>query len=214
MSPLFHNPRRSLAQVFPFLICLLGAVSSSWSMPLPDALGISWGTPLAQFRQMAISIEEEWLVWDQAIAVRTGTIQNQLPNTGSLILVFHEEHGLIKIHWASLPIQRDATGSKGIAAFNEVKAQLMSTYGPLSQSKEETDVQLHGFYGDFYECLQDMTCGQWEAIWETSDGEAVILELIALDSETGFLHLTQQGPNLQQILKPLHGRVLKRQKEI
>lgn len=183
-------------------------------MTLPEALGISWGTPLAQYRQMEVSIEEEWPVWNQAIALRTSPLRNPFPNTGSLILVFHEHHGLIKIHWASLPIQRDATGTKGIDAFNDIKAQLTTTYGPSLQSKEEASVRLHGLYGDFYECLQEITCGRWEAIWETAEGEAVILELIALDSETGFLHLIQLSPNLQQILERNHGRVNKQRQGI
>jgi len=187
---------------------------SSWGMTLPDTVGITWGTPLAQVRQMDVPIEEEWPVWGQGIAVRTGFLPKQPINTGSLIMVFHPEHGLIKMHWASLPIQRDATGSKGIEAFDEVKAQLMNTLGPSSQSKEEANVQLHGFYGGFYECLQETTCGQWESIWETAEGEAVILELIGLDSGAGYLQITHQGPNLGNLLQHSHWKAIEPKHEI
>ena len=213
-SPFGHKPRVKLLQLLSCLIFLFATGTSAVSMTLPDAIGITWGTPLAQFRHMNVPIEEEWPIWDQAIAVRTGSLQIQLTNTGSLIMVFHQKHGLIKMHWASLPIQRDITGSKGIEAFNEVKAQLMATFGLSSLSKEETNVQLHGFYGDFYECLQETTCGKWESIWETTEGEAVILELIGLDSGAGYLQMTHQGPNLDKILQHGHGKSIEPKNEI
>ena len=209
-----HGPTVKLLQLFSCLIFLLTIITNVWGMTLPDAIGITWGTPLAQFRQMDVPIEEEWPVWGQGIAVRTGSLQKQPTNTGSLIMVFHQEHGLIKMHWASLPIQRDLTGSKGIEAFNKVKSQLIATLGPSSQSKEETNVQLHGFYGDFYQCLQETNCGQWESIWETTEGEAVILELIGLDSGAGYLQMTHQGPNLDKILQHGHWKSVHPKQEI
>ncbi len=206
--------RIRLLRVGVCIICLFATVSPVGSMTLPDTVGLTWGISLAQVRQMNVPIEEEWPVWDQVIAVRTGTIENELPRTGSLILVFHQKHGLIKMHWASLPIQRDATGSKGIEAFNKIKDQLMATYGPSSQSSQEANVRLHGFNGDFYECLQETTCGKWESIWETTEGEAVILELIGLDSGAGFLQMTHQCPNLGTILHKNHRKSGKSNNEI
>ena len=52
------------------------------------------------------------------------------------------------------------------------------------------------------------------SIWETTEGEAVILELIGLDSGAGYLQMTHQGPNLDKILQHGHWKSIEPKNEI
>jgi hypothetical protein len=50
---------------------------------------------------MDFAIEAEWPIWHRATAVRVENQTQTLTGTGSLILVFDKELGLVKTHWAS-----------------------------------------------------------------------------------------------------------------
>jgi len=151
---------------------------------------------------MDFAIEAEWPLWHRATAVRLDTAQTQtLTEAGSLILIFDEELGLVTTHWASKPIERDATGTKGLQVFDHLKATISQHYGTPQETHEEPSLKLQGFHGNFYQCLQDSTCGQWESIWETPEGGVLILELVGIDPGVGFAHMTHQSPKLKETLQ-------------
>lgn len=187
-----------------FWVCVLLFLVTTAHATLPGSLGLKWGLLLSDFRQMDFDIEEEWPMWHRATAVRLGKRSQTLTGAGSVILVFDDELGLIKTHWASKPIDRDETGAKGMQLFEQLKVTLLKQYGTPQETHEEPSVKLQGFHGDFYQCLQDETCGKWESIWETSEGGVVILELVGLDPGIGFVQMTHQGPNLITALKRAH----------
>lgn len=168
--------------------------------------GLKWGTPISKFRGLGMTIEEEWRIWDRGMAVRVQEIPTSPPNTGSMILVFDQEYGLVKIHWAGNPIQRDQNGKKGIEEYEEFKIRLSEQYGSPTESQEQPTVKLNGYHGDFYQCLKEAPCGTWESIWEIDDGGTIILELVGLNPEVGFLQMTQQGPNLGKILERMQSQ--------
>lgn len=184
--------------------CLLLFSTTTVHASLPGSLGLEWGLSLSEFRHMGLDIEEEWSLWNHATAIRLENQTQNLTGGGSLILVFSEELGLIKTHWASKPIERDETGTKGLQLFERQKATILELYGKPQETHEEPSVKLQGFHGNFYQCLQDETCGQWESIWETPEGGLLILELIGLDSGVGFVQRTHQGPNLNDALRLAH----------
>lgn len=183
-----------------FGICILLYFTTSAHALFPDTLGLKWGLELSDFRQMNVVIEDEWPIWNRATAIRLDEKSQALNNEGSFILVFDEEFGLVKTHWASKPIERDANGRKGMHTFKELKAQLSKQYGIPQEIHEEPSVKLQGFHGEFYQCLQEETCGQWQSIWETPEGGVLILELVGLDPGVGFMQMTHQGPNLTNAL--------------
>ena len=181
---------------------------------LPDFLEWEWGLQLSDFRQMEVEISEEWPIWNRATAVRLGPRAQELANAGSLILVFDHEFGLVKTHWASEPIERDANGNKGMQLFKELKTKFTKQYGTPQETHEETSVKLQGFIGDFYQCLQEKTCGPWVSIWETPEGGVIILELVGLDESVGFVQMTHQGPNLGDTLRQAHPGLHTKEQEI
>jgi len=178
------------------------------------ALELKWGLSLSDFRQLNFDIEEEWSIWHRATAVRLGEQAQRLTNAGSLILVFDEEFGLVKTQWAGYPIERDATGAKGIKRFGRLKTTITRQYGVPKETHEEPSVRLQGFHGNFYQCLQNETCGKWETIWETTEGGVLILKLVGLDAGVGFIQLTHQGPNLKDILRRAHRKLGSKEHEI
>jgi hypothetical protein len=163
---------------------------------------------------MGFDIEAEWPIWNRATAVRLDTQTQTLTEAGSLILVFDEKLGLVKTHWASKPIERDETGTKGLQSFDQLKATISQHYGIPQETHEEPSVKLQGFHGNFYQCLQDTTCGQWESIWETPEGGALILELVGLDPGVGFVQMTRQDPNLKETLRLAHPGLYSTEHEI
>ncbi len=194
-------PSRRFSGWFWFVSCVLVLSATTIQATLPGSLGLKWGLLLSDFRHMGFNIEAEWPVWHRATAVRLDTQTQTLTGAGSLILVFDEELGLVKTHWASKPIERDATGTKGLQVFDQLKATISQHYGPPQETHEEPSLKLQGFHGNFYQCLQDSTCGQWESIWETPEGGVLILELVGLDPGVGFAQMTHQGPNLKDTLR-------------
>ena len=187
-----------------FGLCALLLIAGTAQATPPDSLGLKWGLLLSDFREMNFDIEDEWSMWHSATAIRLGKKAPTLTETGSLILVFDDEFGLVKTHWAGSPIERDETGAKGMKSFEELKAMITKQYGDPQETHEEPSVKLQGFHGDFYQCLQEETCGKWESIWETPEGSVLILELVGLDAGVGFVQMTHQGPNLQDILQRSH----------
>jgi hypothetical protein len=153
---------------------------------------------------MEVEISEEWPIWNRATAVRLGRHSLNLANAGSLILVFDNEYGLVKTHWASKPVERDANGNKGMQLFREFQTKFTKQYGSSQETHEEASIKLQGYIGDFYECLQEKTCGPWESIWETPKGGVLILEIVGLDKSVGFVQITHQGPNLKNSLEHAH----------
>lgn len=184
--------------------CLLILSCTTVQATLTGSLGLKWGLPLSDFRTMGFDIEAEWPIWHQAMAVRVVDRTPRLAETGSLILVFDNELGLVKSHWASKPIERDETGRKGLETFKKLKAKIFQQYGAPQEVNEKPSLKLEGFHGNFYQCLQDTTCGQWESVWETPEGELLLLKIVGLDPGVGFIQLTQQGPNLNKTLRLAH----------
>ncbi|RMH05980.1 MAG: hypothetical protein D6704_08395 [Nitrospirae bacterium] len=178
----------------------LGVSTATESFSLID---LPWGASLRQFRQLNIPIEQEWHIWGRAQAIRIHYAPSFLPPTGSMILIFDRDFGLTKINWAGRPLGNDPTGTRGIALFERIATLLTSRYGDPDETSYLSS-RLQGYHGDFYQCLMDSLCGEWRAIWRRSNGETLILELIGLDRETGFVHLAQQGPHLQLLLDQLH----------
>jgi len=186
---------------FWFVFYVLVLSTTMVQATLPGSLGLKWGLLLSDFRHMDFAIEAEWPIWHRTTAVRVKDRTETLTEAGALILVFDKELGLVKTHWASKPIERDETGTKGLKSFEQLKATISQQYGAPQENNEEPSLKLQGFHGNFYQCLQDTTCGQWESIWETTDGEVLILELVGLDPGIGFIQLTHQGPNLKNTLR-------------
>lgn len=184
-----------------FIVCVLVLSVTTVQATLPGSLGLKWGLSLSDFRYMDFDIEAQWHVWHRATAVRLDTQTPTLTEAGSLILIFDEELGLVQTHWASKPIERDETGTKGLQVFDQLKVAISQHYGTPQETHEEPSVKLQGFHGNFYQCLQDETCGQWESMWETPEGGVLILELVGLDPGIGFLQMTHQGPNFKEILR-------------
>ncbi len=181
---------------------------------LPDALGLKWGLELSDFRQMDFDIQEEWPIWNRATAIRLGTHSQEFTNAGSVILVFDQEFGLIKTHWASKLIERDEDGTKGMKSFERLKQALSQQYGPPDTIHEELSLKLQGFHGSFYQCLEEETCGKWQSIWETSEGGLLILELVGLNQGVGFIQITHQGPHLNNALQLPHPELDAHKQEI
>ncbi|MDT7041998.1 hypothetical protein [Candidatus Nitronereus thalassa] len=195
-------------------LCIFLLISTTVFGSIPDFLEWKWGLQLAEFRQLEIEIAEEWPIWKRATAVRLGQRAQELANAGSLILVFDNELGLVKTHWASKPIERDANGNKGMQLFKELKTKFTNRYGTPQETHEEASVKLQGFIGDLYQCLQEKTCGPWESIWETPEGGVLVLELVGLDESVGFVQMTHQGPNLGDALQQAHPGLHLKEQEI
>ena len=189
---------------FWFVFCLLVLSITTVQATLPGSLGLNWGLSLSDFRHMDFDIEAEWPMWHRTTGVRIGTQTQALAGAGFLVLIFDEYLGLVKTHWASKPIERDETGTKGLQVFDQLKATISQHYGTPQETHEEPSVKLQGFHGNFYQCLQDKTCGQWESMWETPDGEVLILELVGLNPGVGFIQMTHQGPNFKETLQHAH----------
>lgn len=195
-------------------LCLLLISVTPVQATLPGTEELNWGLSLSKFRNMNFDIEAEWPIWHRATAVRAKNQNPTLADAGSLILVFDNEFGLVKTHWASNPIERDETGTKGLETFEQLKDALSKQYGTPQETKEEPSLTLQGFHGNFYQCLQDTTCGQWESMWETPEGGILILELVGLDPGVGFIQLTHQGPNLNDVLRLTHPGLNSKEHEI
>lgn len=195
-------------------LCTLIVFSTVAQATLPGLQGLKWGLLLSDFYELDFDIEEEWPLWNRATAVRLGKQAQSLTDAGSLILVFDEEYGLVKTHWASRPIDRDANGSKGMQLFEQLKTSISEEYGTPDETREEAFVKLQGFVGDFYQCLQEETCGQWESIWATPEGGVLVLELIGIDPGVGFVQMTHQGPNLKDTLERAHIGIFSKEHEI
>ena len=216
------QPSKYLAAFFPdtsarwvYSCCwILLLCTATAQATVPDSLGIKWGLMLSEFRQMDFDIEDEWTIWHRATAVRLGDQAQAQTHAGSLILVFDEELGLVKTHWAGHPIERDPTGAKGMRSFDDLKETIVKEYGPPQETHEEPSVRLQGFHGDFYQCLQDETCGKWESIWETPEGGLIILEVVGLDAGIGFVQMTHQGPNLAETIQRSHLGIISKEHEI
>lgn len=183
--------------IFEVFILLLFATSAHAAFP--DPLGLKWGLELSDFHQMDFDIEEEWPMGDRSTAIRLSTPSQTLPDSGSLLLVFDQEVGLVKTQWASMLIERDEPGTKGLDAFDQLKTTLTRQYGPPDTTQEELSVKLQGFHGRFYQCLQEETCGQWQSIWKTPKGGILMLELVGLRPGVGFIQITHQSPYLNNI---------------
>jgi hypothetical protein len=173
--------------------------------PPPSApFDLQWGMPLTEFTKQGIQIEEQWTVWGRAQAIRTTKFPNTPSNTGSIILVFDDRLGLAKIHWAGKPIVQDFLGDQGKLEFRQLKEQLSLQYGQPFESIEQTRFNSSFSYNEFYLCLQDEECARWSSLWVTPDSGTIILELMGFDRGAGFLHITYQGPNLENILRQAH----------
>lgn len=183
--------------IFEVFILLLLATSAHAAFP--DSLGLKWGLELSDFHQMDFDIEEEWPMGDRSTAIRLRTPSQTFPDSGSLLLVFDQEVGLVKTQWASMLIERDEPGIKGLDAFDQLKATVSQQYGPPDTTQEELSVKLQGFHGSFYQCLQEETCGQWQSIWETPKGGILMLKLVGLRPGVGFIQITHQSPYLNNI---------------
>jgi len=149
---------------------------------------------------MNFDIEDEWPMGDRATAIRLGEHSQEFANSGSLILVFDQEFGLVKTHFESKLFQRDEPGTKGLEAFERLKTTISKRYGTPDITHEEISVKLQGFHGSFYQCLQEEACGQWQAIWKTPEGGVLTLELVGINPGIGFIQMTHQGPNLANAL--------------
>lgn len=207
-------PPRRFSGWFWFVFCVLVLSATTVQATQPGSLGLKWGLSLSDFRHMDFDIEAEWPMWHRATAVRLGAQTQTLAGDGFLVLIFDEDLGLVKTHWASKPIERDETGIKGLQVFDQLKATISQHYGTPQETREEPSVKLQGFHGNFYQCLQDQTCGHWESIWETPEGGILILELVGLDPGVGFVHMTHQGPNLKDTVRHAYPELYSKEHEI
>ena len=207
-------PPRRFSGWFWFVFCVLVLSATTVQATLPGSLGLKWGLSLSDFRHMDFDIEAEWPMWHRATAVRLGAQTQTLAGDGFLVLIFDEDLGLVKTHWASKPIERDETGTKGLQVFDQLKATISQHYGTPQETREEPSVKLQGFHGNFYQCLQDQTCGHWESIWETPEGGILILELVGLDPGVGFVYMTHQGPNLKDTVRHAYPELYSKEHEI
>lgn len=206
-----HSPLKPIESLALAAIIFLSG--TTYAM-LPEVPELKWGFTLSDFRQLSFDIEEEWTVWNRATAVRLGAQAGTNTKEGSFILVFDEEFGLVKTHWASPPIERDHNGTKGIQSFERMKASIIAKYGQPQETHEDPAVQLNGYHGNFYQCLQDESCGKWNAIWETPEEGLLILELVGLDEGIGFVQMTHQGPNLMKVIQDAHKNLYSKEQQI
>lgn len=186
------------------MLCLSLSLGMAKGRHSSAPFDLRWGMPLTEFMEQGVRFEEQWTVWGRAQAIRTTKLPTTPSNTGSTILIFDDVHGLAKIHWAGKPIVQDFLGDQGKLEFRQHKEQLSLQYGHPFESIEQTRFNSSFSHNEFYLCLQHEECARWQSLWVTPDSGTIILELIGFDRGAGFLHITYQGPNMENVLRQVY----------
>lgn len=138
-------------------------------------------------------------------------LPKQPSNTDLVGLAFDQGHGLQKIQWLSKNITEDPMGIKGKEQFSELKAILGQKYGDPDSglSYERVGVSLYKDPDEFYECIDYVGCGMWNASWVGSYGLVSLSIRSSGRRGIGWLELIYEGPDWEGIVDAEEARTSK-----
>lgn len=164
--------------------------------------GFTWGQTLQDIQSMNLEIIQEKMQWTHVHRIDLKNAPITPDDTDQIILMVDPKFGLGRIIWISNVIKDDIFGSKGKEKYVEISSLLSSKYGTAQTIVEHIGLELYRDDDEFYECLAYSGCGIWVTSWQIPDG-AIVVQLRGLARGTGYLGVTYEGPNWQEILDAL-----------
>ena len=169
-------------------IILTTSTAITAAEPLPAPFGLSWDMSAAELKSIGF-----------AKATTTGGLDIyssvSVPKAWSkgetyMAAIYNEK--LVKVIALSTDITEDVYGSRGKAAYEELKEILTQKYG-APDSFERIGMSLYDESDEFYQCLDYAGCGAYISTFEMAGG-TVGLQLKGKSRGVGYLTVSYESP--------------------
>lgn len=179
-----------LVSIF-LMILPLGVTANDIGAPF----GFEWGQSYQEIINKKVSLENCSIKNNLMLCATTNPIK-KVSFGERYMIVIDNKYGLQKIILVSENINGDIMGVEGKALYSKVKQSLTTKYNNPKVNEYSTS-EVNGFY----KCLKSENCGNWLSFWKAKDGSSAIVELKGLSGGKGYLMLTYQSNQWEQIIK-------------
>lgn len=162
-------------QVFSSDSPYLGSESVSAMMGKPAPFGITWGATAQEIQAQGVKLETVKRAFNLTFDL-TGSLPKATTDAEAFVLVFDDRLGLVKESLMTHPKVDDEVGSQVRERFAQYQEFLTAKgYNKLLDHRLINREKFQS-YGDFFLCLRDETCAQWDTLYKKG-GEYIVLSI-------------------------------------